>query len=77
MSMWEHRTRSGAEGEKMVVKVNWLYHKMEVQGAGTRDIKVKVIFISFFQAYNTFFKVEDAVFESEHSDDNSVQSITR
>jgi len=60
VSMWENRTRSGADGEKMVVKVNWLYHKQEVQGAGTRDIKV-----------------EDAVFESEHSDDNSVQSITR
>jgi len=59
-SMWENKTRSGTAGDKMVVKVNWLYHKQEVKGAGTRDIKV-----------------ENAVFESEHSDDNSVQSITR
>jgi len=51
VDMWE------TVGAKMKVKINWLYHKEEVNGGS--DVKV-----------------ERAVFESSHFDDNNVQSIS-
>lgn len=58
VDLWE------TSGGRMKVKINWLYHKDEVDGLSVSGDRVEDV------------EVERAVFESSHYDDNNVQSIS-